>query len=179
MLVKWDHASLRLGVVMTLSGTKLTDFFQFPIWLTMLAFILRVSMQRGRNYSEWLKRSRYIPRIYPSNKSHNPLGKYPTMHHFVTEMCTHVHISVTKWCIVGYLHHTLWDLCNRSTGFVCHKRHWNPRQLPRICQPRGALLLTLWSLLMSEPGQLSSGIGFVLNHNLYQCRLIVNWTHTS
>ena len=24
------------------------------------------------------------------------------MHHFVTEMCTHVHISVTKWCIVGY-----------------------------------------------------------------------------
>ena len=22
-----------------------------------------------------------------------------TMHHFVTEMCTHVHISVTKWCI--------------------------------------------------------------------------------
>ena len=24
------------------------------------------------------------------------------MHHFVTEMCTYVHISVTKWCIVGY-----------------------------------------------------------------------------
>ena len=24
------------------------------------------------------------------------------MHHFVTEMCTHVHISVTKWCILGY-----------------------------------------------------------------------------
>ena len=25
----------------------------------------------------------------------------PTMHHFVTEMCTHVQISVTKWCVVG------------------------------------------------------------------------------
>ena len=38
----------------------------------------------------------------PSHRSHNVLDQYPTMHHFVTEMCTHVHISVTKWCIVGY-----------------------------------------------------------------------------
>ena len=35
------------------------------------------------------------------------------MHHFVTEMCTHVHISVTKWCIVGCTTGALWDLCNR------------------------------------------------------------------
>ena len=27
------------------------------------------------------------------------------MHHCVSEMCTCVHISVTKWCIVGYLMH--------------------------------------------------------------------------
>ena len=32
------------------------------------------------------------------------------MHHFVTEMCTCVHISVTKWYIVGYLSDALWDL---------------------------------------------------------------------
>ena len=38
-----------------------------------------------------------------SHKSHNASIPYPTMHHFVTEMCTCVHISVTKWCIVGYL----------------------------------------------------------------------------
>ena len=25
------------------------------------------------------------------------------MHHFVTEMCTYVHISVTKWSIVGWI----------------------------------------------------------------------------
>ena len=37
------------------------------------------------------------------HKSHNATVPYPTMHHFVTEMCTSVHISVTKWCIVGYL----------------------------------------------------------------------------
>ena len=34
----------------------------------------------------------------------------PTMHYFVTEMCTCVHISITKWCIVGYLSNALWDL---------------------------------------------------------------------
>ena len=29
---------------------------------------------------------------------------------FVTEMCTCVHISATKWCIVRYLSDALWDL---------------------------------------------------------------------
>ena len=37
----------------------------------------------------------------PSFTSHQ-LHKYPTMRHSVTEICTHVDISVTKWCIVGY-----------------------------------------------------------------------------
>ena len=32
------------------------------------------------------------------------------MHHFVTEMCICVHISVKKWCILGYLTSALWDL---------------------------------------------------------------------
>ena len=35
-------------------------------------------------------------------KSQNAPVPYPTMHHFVTEMCTCLHISVTKWCIVRY-----------------------------------------------------------------------------
>ena len=42
--------------------------------------------------------------------SHNAPVPYPTMSHFVTEMCTCVHISVSKWCIVGYLSDALWDL---------------------------------------------------------------------
>ena len=37
------------------------------------------------------------------------------MHHFVTEMCTRVHISLTNWRIVGYGTGAFWDLCNRST----------------------------------------------------------------
>ena len=36
------------------------------------------------------------------HKSHNALVIYPTMHHFVTERWTCVHISVTEWFIVGY-----------------------------------------------------------------------------
>ena len=46
------------------------------------------------------------------SQSHNVPVPYPTTHHFVTEMCTRVYISVTKRCIVGYLSdafHT-WDL---------------------------------------------------------------------
>ena len=39
---------------------------------------------------------------------------YPTMHHFVAEMCTRVHTSVTKWHIVGYETGVFWNLCNRS-----------------------------------------------------------------
>ena len=46
----------------------------------------------------------------PSHKSHNASDKYPTMHHFVTEMCTHVHISVTKWCNVNIWTGAFWDL---------------------------------------------------------------------
>ena len=41
------------------------------------------------------------------------------MHHFVTKMCQCVHISVTKWCIVGCLCNALWDWWD---GFInCHK----------------------------------------------------------
>ena len=33
----------------------------------------------------------FSPNAHPSHKSHNASHKYPTMHHFVTEMCTHAH----------------------------------------------------------------------------------------
>ena len=49
------------------------------------------------------------------HNSHNAPVPYPTMHYFVTEMCTGGHISVTKWCIVGYLYNALWDMWD---GFI-------------------------------------------------------------
>ena len=48
--------------------------------------------------------------IDQSHKSLNVPILYPTMHHFVTEMCTCVHISITKWCIVEYWSGALKDL---------------------------------------------------------------------
>ena len=53
-------------------------------------------------------------RTDPSHKSHNASDNYPTVHHFVTEMCTRVHISVTKWCIVGYGTGEFWNLWDGS-----------------------------------------------------------------
>ena len=57
------------------------------------------------------------------HKCHNASVPYATMHHFVTEMCTHVHISVTKRCIVGYLSNALWDLwglIGTGESYDCH-----------------------------------------------------------
>ena len=46
--------------------------------------------------------------IEPSLQSHNALHKYPTMHHFLTDVCTHahfcykmVHCGIRNWCTLG------------------------------------------------------------------------------
>ena len=46
------------------------------------------------------------------DKPHNAPVPYPIMHHFVTEMCACVHISVTKWCITEYcfMHSRIFDM---------------------------------------------------------------------
>ena len=43
---------------------------------------------------------------------------HPTMHHPATEMCTHVHISVTKWSIMvgGYVEPLPYEIC--ATGLL-------------------------------------------------------------
>ena len=79
--------------------------------------------------------------IDPSHKSQNASVPYPTMQHFVTEMCTCVHISVTKWCIVGYLSDALWDLWDGSidTKFGLAVRKISSEWLP--WSPLGTLKL--------------------------------------
>ena len=52
----------------------------------------------------------------PISKSHNASIPYPTIHHFITEMCTCVHISVAKWCIVTYSTDALCDFWDGSIG---------------------------------------------------------------
>ena len=83
----------------------------------------------------------------PSQESHNASDKYPTMHYFVTEMCTHVHISVTKQCIVGYENGALWDLCNRSTSMSsCTPPH--PYFYPHVAAMVN-ILYTFWRKVAS------------------------------
>ena len=49
--------------------------------------------------------------IDQSHKSHNALDKHPKIHHVVTEIGTHVHISVTQWCTVECGKDAFWDFC--------------------------------------------------------------------
>ena len=43
--------------------------------------------------------------INPSHKSHNASDKYPTLHHFATGMCTHVHVF-----LLSVENGALWDM---------------------------------------------------------------------
>ena len=52
------------------------------------------------------------------HKSHNAQVRHPTMHHFVTEMCTCMHFSVAKCCIVRHLSNALWDIYLMHCG-IC------------------------------------------------------------
>ena len=63
--------------------------------------------------------------IDPIHQSHNASEKYPRMHHFVTEMCTYVHISVTKWYILGYGSIALCDLWIMSVLIPVTLGSWN------------------------------------------------------
>ena len=63
------------------------------IWHFWIYIALRHHMCHVKIHLQWKD---------PTHTFHNPLDKYPTMRHFVTEMRTRVHLSVTKWWIVGY-----------------------------------------------------------------------------
>ena len=56
--------------------------------------------------------------IEPFHISYNAPVTYPTIHRFVTEMCKHLHISVTKWCLAECLSRALWDLWDWSIEWV-------------------------------------------------------------
>ena len=74
-------------------------------------------------YQECIFGCRLVDGLDLRYKFHNAPVPYPTMYHFVTEMCTCVHISVTKWCIVGYLSNVLLYLWDGSISFPA-VLHW-------------------------------------------------------
>ena len=73
----------------------------------------------NENYYIWLQISlKYVPRgIDLLHKSYNAPVSYPTLRHFVTEMCmcAHfcykmVHCGIIVWCIMGFV---IWDNCHQ------------------------------------------------------------------
>ena len=83
---------------------------------------------------------------------HDAPAPYPTMRHFVTEMCTCVHISVTKWCIVGYLSNALWDLWYRPIAFrftdACTGYHYHDQSI-RIRKRKDKILVNRLPIICS------------------------------
>ena len=108
----------------------------------------------------------------PSHKSHNAPDKYPTMHHFVTEMCTCVHISVTKWCIVGYGTDAFWDLWD---GFPSPDKNFTgPRPSGQfkchVLRPRK------WQLLTVSKNWFTNSMGTFQDTNMTnEIKKNINW----
>ena len=56
------------------------------------------------------------------------------MHHFLTEMYAHVHISVTKWCIVRCRTGALWDMGLVPCGICATDLLWGVYEPSQICK---------------------------------------------
>ena len=66
------------------------------------------------------------------HKPHNALENYPTSHHSVTEMLTHVHISVTDQCSVVFMLGALW---HESQRLHASSRRDASIEMPRFIVP--------------------------------------------
>ena len=109
----------------TVSSTYKSIQWLIILWFQhILSFIYCIKMLAIFHVKYCIKVSSFvfITCMHPSHKSHNASDKYPRMYHFVTEMCTHVHISVTKWCILGFVR-TIYR--NRRTE-RSHMQKWYP-----------------------------------------------------
>ena len=84
-----------------------------PLWILSPIYILHFSSSRYMLYhviSERVMKMSWRCPTDLSHKSHNAPVPYLRMHRFVTEMCTCVHISVTKCAF--------WDICLMHWG-IC------------------------------------------------------------
>ena len=120
------------------------------------------------------------------------------MHHFVTEMCTYVHISVTKccivgftyvhisvtkWCIVGYGTGALWDLCHGFIDAWWYIVSWvfiivgSGRQVTWWClghQPTSHYMNQCWPSSIIPYGVLKTSVSWHQNLALW-CHIYYEW----
>ena len=85
--------------------------------------------------------------IDPSHKSRKVLDKYPTMHHFVTEMCTHMHILLQNGVLwdMRLMH---WEICVTAEIATFMGTTWSQ---PGSCRPQISPMLAPWTMLSGRP----------------------------
>ena len=75
-------------------------------------------MIKIKNFSRPSRKPEYNNRPVTQIPQYKKIAPYLIMHHFVTETCTCVHISATKWCIMGYSSNALWYLWGGSISLT-------------------------------------------------------------
>ena len=106
------------------------------------------------------------------HKAHNGNAAvpYPAMHHFLIEMCRHVHISVAKWCIVGHLMH--YGICDME---LFPLKWWEPLYLKWQFLYWNGLILIFKAfseevaLFLMEQFKISAGIHIYMQTYICQC----------
>ena len=78
--------------------------------------------------------TKYSRGIDVLHKFHTAPVPYPTMYH-LQQKCARMLISVTKWCIVGYLSDVLWELWDGFMNWAWHG-YENYRSIPWLLMPR-------------------------------------------
>ena len=85
----------------------------------------------GMVHSSRMVNSNKETKIDLLHKSHNAAVPYPTMYHFVTEVCTCIHIPLQNGALWD-MPDTFWDLWDASIGLACNvKYNWMP-DMPNI-----------------------------------------------
>ena len=124
----WPVNSLHKGPVMQ-KMFPFDDVIMWTLWNKLMwnynqtmqtfcegkAILIKMSSVKYHPFGSGLNRP--IAQIQQCTSTHNSPASYSTRHQFVTEMCTYVHISATKWYIVGYLSDALWVCWDVS---ICH-----------------------------------------------------------
>ena len=115
----------------------------------------------------------------PSHKPHNASSKYPIMHHFVKEMCTHMCKFLIQsgtlwewlWCIVGFVRWIYWIhsniifICLGSVKGLNMRRYRGPCYIPPTADTL-TLLVSFSKNMYKQKVSQQNFVGIFLHVNL-------------
>ena len=112
----WRHQMETFSALLAIcaGNSPVTSEFpaQRPVTRILMFSLICTWMNNGEAGDSRRHRVHYDVAVMSLDVLNRPISyipqcnKYATMHHFETQMYTHVPISVAKWCIVG-----IWDWC--------------------------------------------------------------------